>query len=304
MLVPSRVVLRVLRARPRVAVDAPRVRRRRCVRACHPPNDGIVPTFPGGAAAAPRVLVEGVGEGVVDVLEVRHGDRVRASGRRDDGTIAEVAPEQIGIQRRGHHHQLQRRHPALAAAARQRPEEREKEVTVERALVDLVEHDVRRLRQERVAVHLAKQHARRHEHEPGVPRHRRVEPDVVAHEAPAAPDAVPLAPFLGDALGDGERGDAPGLGADDATPGADSGVDGVVEEVLGHLGRLTAPSLSAHHSRVPRSQRAKELVPERGDGQGVAELAHGDPLGVAAQRDGVSKEPVALLPEQRPFGVV
>ena len=51
---------------------------------------------------------------------------------------------------------------------------------------------------------------------------------MVTDEAALTPDAVPFAPFLTDALRDGERGDAPRLGAYHATPGTNPGFDSLV----------------------------------------------------------------------------
>ena len=104
-------------------------------------------------------------------------------------------------------------------------------------LVDLVADDVRDASEPAAVGNLPQQHAVGAEHQRGVVGADGLEADRI----PDAFSALPFAALLRHALGDGDGGDAAGLGADDA--GAARGaallalatLPGVVEEVLRDL---------------------------------------------------------------------
>ncbi len=155
----------------------------------------------------------------------------------------------------------------------------EQEIDVEAALVGFVDDEGVVFGEQRVALGLGQQDAVGHELDVGVRAGAVVEADFAADFA--APVDVE---FLGDAPGDGERGDAAGLGA------ADFGLDAQpgFEAHFGDLGGFAGAGFAGDDDDLVMADGGDDVVFAGGDGQfgRIADL--GDALAAACAEVGGS----------------
>ncbi|MEY9210640.1 hypothetical protein ABH917_000086 [Thermobifida halotolerans] len=192
------------------------------------------------ADALDLVAVVGDGVGVIVVVRQRlrlqrpvaHLDRVGAARDLDDGGVVEVPGEALGVDGGGGDDHLQ-----VGAAGQQLPEVAEDEVDVEAALVGLVDDEGVVAAQHPVPLDLGQQDAVGHELDEGVVAGGVGEADLVAHGL-----AQRAAQLLGDAFGDGARGQSPRLGVADLAEDAPA----QLQTDLGQLGGLARTGLPRH----------------------------------------------------------
>ena len=195
--------------------------------------------------------------------ETQHVTRTRREHRRqnaDDRLIGRVnhfegmcgarhgherAAIEIGLHRqrvhRGRHHD----HAEIAACAPRLGHEREAEVRVQAALVELVQDHGRNVREQRVLVEVVGQHALGDDEHAGVGRGAAVEADVPAHFAPEGP-----ALFVGDPARHRARGDTARLQHDHA-PG--------VRHCRRHACGLAGARRGNDYSRAMRGERGADV---------------------------------------------
>ena len=118
-------------------------------------------------------------------------DRKRAAGAADDRGVAEELRDRLGFERGGHHDEHQVRPDGLAHLA----EQRDGQVGVQAALVELVQHDAADAFEERVVEQLPREDALGHDVQARLGGDLSLEADLVADLAAELP-----AVLLGDAL--------------------------------------------------------------------------------------------------------
>ena len=217
-----------------------------------------------GVGDALEVVAVGAAVGVVVLVvlhRIRHQgpvadlDRVGAAAHLDDrggGAVGsgEVPREALRVDRRARDDELE-----VGAPGEQLLEVAEQEVDGEAALVRLVEDDRVVAAQRPVAVDLVEQDAVGHQLDARVGLRPVVEAHLVADDA-AELDAE----LLGDALGDGARGDASRLGVRDALAAE-------LEADLRQLGGLARPGRAGDDHDLVVADGARDLVPRCADGQ-------------------------------------
>ena len=139
-------------------------------------------------------------------LEILHIHRIRAAARSEKIAGRQITLKRARIQRRGHDHDPQIGPPTFLQIQRAR----QRDVSVEMALVKLVEDDGAHAAEVRVAQHLTEQHAFRDETNPRPGGADLVQPDLVSDFVPE-----PHAPFLRHPRGEHSRGQPAWLEHDD-----------------------------------------------------------------------------------------
>ena len=134
-------------------------------------------------------------------------ERMRPAGNRDRRTAIEIAGDGIRVHRRRHHDD-----PKIVARQPRLPDEREPEIRMDAALVELVEDDRPKVGEERILLQPGRQDAFGRQQHPGVRTELLLEADVPADLAAERPAA-----FDGNPPRDRPRRDAPRLQHDDRT---------------------------------------------------------------------------------------
>jgi hypothetical protein len=197
-------------------------------------------------------------EGATDRIDerqpgrVRDVDGVRSAGGLDHRAVVEEARDRPGVEGRRHDDKAQ-----VLARTPRLPAEREGQVRVQAALVELVEHDRAEARQERVRLQATGQDAFRRDEETRTGREAALE----AHlPADVLSEGEPL--LGGDAARDRARGEATGLEQEHPA---------VVEERRGDAGRLARAGRGNEHGgprgRERRAHGADVGVDGKGDHQ-------------------------------------
>ncbi len=160
---------------------------------------------------------------------------MRSSRHGDRRAVVEERGHPRRVERRRHHHQAK-----VVARAPRLPGQGEAQVAVDAALVELVEHDRVKVREQRVLLQARGEDAFRGDEQPGLA-------DELTLEADVPPDFAPRRPALlgGDAPRNGSRGDASRLEQDEPA---------VTDECRRHTRRLTGARRGSDDS--PRASPA------------------------------------------------
>ena len=177
----------------------------------------------------------------VDGLHVEH-----AAGCAHEARVVEHAPQRVGVERGRHHEQAQVRPQVPLALERQR----EPEVALQVALVELVEHHAGHALERGVALQHAGQDALGHDLEAGCRADAGLEPGPVTDAR-----AGPLADERRHAFRDGPCSDAARLEHHDAAIATPAGF----EQREGHDGALAGPGGRLEHDPSPVLQRRAEF---------------------------------------------
>ena len=170
----------------------------------------------------------------------------------DDRAIAQQFCDGLGGQRGAHHHDPQIGPQRLANSH----EHSQREVHLDRALVELIEHDGADVFEGDVVEQPAQQDARRHDDEPRVAAHARVEADLVADFV-----AQVAAAKLRDPPGDGPGRQAARLNEHHLLAGRQ-----IVEHGRRHEHRLARARRGRDDDRAA-ARRGHDFVEHAGDGQ-------------------------------------
>ncbi len=198
------------------------------------------------------------GRGVVGlVLDL---DREHAPADVDDGRAPERLAELFRVEGRRGDDELE-----VGAGVEERPGDPEQEIDVEAPLVGLVDDERVVFVEAGVGLRLGEEHAVGHDLDIGVMRGPVLEPDLVADRP-----AQGLAELLGDAVGDGDGGDAAGLGAADLADRAAPRL----EAHLRDLGALAAAGLARDDDDLVVPDGPDDVLPPGDDGQ-LARIVQG-----------------------------
>jgi hypothetical protein len=180
---------------------------------------------------------------------VPHLDRMRPRVDLDHRTVVEEARDGSGLERRRHHDdaKVRPRAPRL-------PRERQREVGVQAALVELVEHDRPEAREQRVGLQAPREHALRGHQQPRVLREAPFEADLKADLGAERPPVL-----VRDPARDRARGDPPRLQQEDRP---------VRDERGRHARRLAGARRRREHERAGAAQRLDDARDVRVDGKG------------------------------------
>ncbi len=183
-------------------------------------------------------------------------DRKEPPGNLDHRRAVERLRERLRINRRGGDEQLEIRPPR-----EQPPQRAEQEVDVQRPLVRFVEDQRRVGAQKRIGLHFGQQDAVRHE------LHARLAARVVAKAHLAAdlppPDAAKRREFFRHPARNAHRRHAARLRAADAAPAGKPRLQAELRE----LRRLARSGLPGNDHHLMRTQRRKDLLSPRADGE-------------------------------------
>ena len=179
---------------------------------------------------------------------VAHLDRVRARLDLHDRAVVEEARDRSGVERRRHHDE-----PKLRARPPRLARERQRQVRVQAALVELVEHDRPEAREQRVGLQAPRQHALRGHQQPRVLREAPLEANLEAHLLAERP-----AVLLGDPPRDRARGHAPRLQQEDRPVG---------DERRRHARRLPRSGRRHEHEGARGPQHLGDAADVRVDGK-------------------------------------
>ena len=198
-------------------------------------------------AAGPREHgAHGLGER--RARRVAHLDRMRARRGLDHRAAAEEARNRSGVERRRHHEQAQ-----LGARAPRLAREGERQVGVEAALVELVEHDRPEAGEQRVRLQPPREHALGRDEQPRLLREALLEAHLAAHLLAERP-----AVLGGDAPGDRARRHPPRLKQEHRPVGRQERRD---------ARRLSRAGRSHEHRGARLAQRRLDAREVRIDGQ-------------------------------------
>ncbi len=200
----------------------------------------------GIAARSGQDLVEGCRDRLAG--RVAHGERIEGPGHVDHRAVAQKARYRRGVERRRHHKNAQvgPRHPRLAG-------EREAQIGVDAALVELVHDERGDVAQQRVVLQICGQDALGDDEQPGVSAGLPLEADVPAHLAAQRPAA-----FIGNATRHGPGRDPPRLQQEHAAP---------VHQRRWHARGLAGPRRRRQHGRPVAIQRQADRADEGIDGE-------------------------------------